>query len=503
MDLEIKEGKAKITFRKGSVFYNPVQEFNRDLSVAVLKTFVECQNTDENDSDEQLPSSKKKCKSTDSKESFNSNITVLDALSASGLRSIRYAKEVPMVKQIIANDLSVNAIETIKRNVMQNEVDHLVTASQADAVSVMYEHRSRLKRFHVIDLDPYGCASQFLDSAVQAIADGGLLMITCTDVAVLCGNTPESCFAKYGSMSLRAKCCHELTCDKFYICFFEALRILLCCLESRANCYGRYVKPLISVSVDFYIRVFVQVFTGAAVAKHSACKKSMVFQCASCESFEIQPLARRMCSEKGFVKFVNAVGPVVPQSCSHCGGKYHIAGPIWSDPIHDVGFVDRTAATVASMAKTDFKLSTTQRLLGILKVIREELPDVPLYYCLSRLAGILRLPTPKQRLFRSAILNAGFRVSSSHAYPTAIKTDAPNAFLWDAMKCWAEMKNNTFQINNSSSSPSAAILKTARTNNVDFTNRSDAEPSSKLEGFLRYQMNPQKNWGPKCRAKKG
>ncbi|KAL1238494.1 tRNA (guanine(26)-N(2))-dimethyltransferase [Trichinella spiralis] len=462
MDLEIKEGKAKITFREGSVFYNPVQEFNRDLSVAVLKTFVECQNTDENDSDEQLPSSKKK---SDSKESFNSNITVLDALSAS---------------------------ETIKRNVMQNEVDHLVTASQADAVSVMYEHRSRLKRFHVIDLDPYGCASQFLDSAVQAIADGGLLMITCTDVAVLCGNTPESCFAKYGSMSLRAKCCHEL-----------ALRILLCCLESRANCYGRYVKPLISVSVDFYIRVFVQVFTGAAVAKHSACKKSMVFQCASCESFEIQPLARRMCSEKGFVKFVNAVGPVVPQSCSHCGGKYHIAGPIWSDPIHDVGFVDRTAATVASMAKTDFKLSTTQRLLGILKVIREELPDVPLYYCLSRLAGILRLPTPKQRLFRSAILNAGFRVSSSHAYPTAIKTDAPNAFLWDAMKCWAEMKNNTFQINNSSSSPSAAILKTARTNNVDFTNRSDAEPSSKLEGFLRYQMNPQKNWGPKCRAKKG
>ncbi|KRZ77433.1 tRNA (guanine(26)-N(2))-dimethyltransferase [Trichinella papuae] len=454
MDLEIKEGKAKITFREGSVFYNPVQEFNRDLSVAVLKTFVECQNTDENDSDKQFPSSNKKCKSSDSKESFNSNLTVLDALSASGLRSIRYAKEVPMVKQIIANDLSINAIQTIKRNVMQNEVDHLVTASQADAVSIMYEHRSRLKRFHVIDLDPYGCASQFLDSAVQAIADGGLLMITCTDVAVLCGNTPESCFAKYGSMSLRAKCCHEL-----------ALRILLCCLETRANCYGRYVKPLISVSVDFYIRVFVQV------------KKSMVFQCASCESFEIQPLARRICSEKGFFKFVNAVGPVVPQSCSHCGGIYHaLSGQIL-------------------FTMSDLWTGQLQQW--------PELPDVPLYYCLSRLAGILRLPTPKQRLFRSAILNAGFRVSSSHAYPTAIKTDAPNTFLWDAMRCWAEMKNKNFQINNSSSSPSAAILKTARINNVDFTHRPDAEPSSKLEGFLRYQMNPQKNWGPKCRAKKG
>ena len=34
---------------------------------------------------------------------------------------------------------------------------------------------------------PYGTAAPFLDAAVQSIADGGLLAVTCTDLAVLCG----------------------------------------------------------------------------------------------------------------------------------------------------------------------------------------------------------------------------------------------------------------------------------------------------------------------------
>lgn len=35
----LSEGSAKINFPKGKVFYNPVQQFNRDLSIAVIKTF--------------------------------------------------------------------------------------------------------------------------------------------------------------------------------------------------------------------------------------------------------------------------------------------------------------------------------------------------------------------------------------------------------------------------------------------------------------------------------
>ena len=41
---------------------------------------------------------------------------------------------------------------------------------------LMYEHCEPFsERFDVVDLDPYGSPTQFLDSAVQAIQDGGII----------------------------------------------------------------------------------------------------------------------------------------------------------------------------------------------------------------------------------------------------------------------------------------------------------------------------------------
>jgi len=52
----------------------------------------------------------------------------------------------------------------------------------------------------VIDLDPYGTALPFLDGAVQCVKNGGLLAVTCTDVAVLCGAMYDVSFYKYGGV---------------------------------------------------------------------------------------------------------------------------------------------------------------------------------------------------------------------------------------------------------------------------------------------------------------
>ena len=38
---------------------------------------------------------------------------------------------------------------------------------------VMYQHKKASDRFNVIDLDPYGSPSPFLDAALQSVADGG------------------------------------------------------------------------------------------------------------------------------------------------------------------------------------------------------------------------------------------------------------------------------------------------------------------------------------------
>lgn len=58
---------------------------------------------------------------------------MLEALAASGLRSIRFAKEVPGLQRVVANDLSAKAVELITKNIQLNDVGHLVTPSLSDA----------------------------------------------------------------------------------------------------------------------------------------------------------------------------------------------------------------------------------------------------------------------------------------------------------------------------------------------------------------------------------
>lgn len=54
-------------------------------------------------------------------------------MSASGIRAIRYAKEITGIKSVIANDFSMSAVETIKGNSILNQVEGIVTPSFADA----------------------------------------------------------------------------------------------------------------------------------------------------------------------------------------------------------------------------------------------------------------------------------------------------------------------------------------------------------------------------------
>ncbi|KAG1366755.1 tRNA (guanine(26)-N(2))-dimethyltransferase [Cocos nucifera] len=119
---------------------------------------------------------------------------VLEALAASGLRSVRYACEVDGLGQIVALDCDKVSIEACKFN--GSVASSKVEAHLADARVYMLTHP---KEFDVVDLDPYGSPSVFLDSAVQTVADGGLLMCTATDLAVLCRGNASVCYSNSAS----------------------------------------------------------------------------------------------------------------------------------------------------------------------------------------------------------------------------------------------------------------------------------------------------------------
>eukprot|EP01031_Cornospumella_fuschlensis_P044924 gene44924-54946_t len=226
----ITEGTATMHYDpKEVVFYNKVQVLNRDLSIQVIKLYSETLREEK-----RLRIEKKLAKLKDRTDlpasahasvETNDGITILDALAASGLRSIRYLKEIPDVKHLTINDLLPAATDLAKDNCQRNDVDmSKVIISNQDATALMYTHRDPSQQYDVIDLDPYGSAVPFLDGAVQAVRDGGLLCVTCTDMTALAGAYPEVCFAKYQSMPVKAKYGHEM-----------ALRILLHSIDSTAN----------------------------------------------------------------------------------------------------------------------------------------------------------------------------------------------------------------------------------------------------------------------------
>ncbi|GKV16964.1 hypothetical protein SLEP1_g27525 [Rubroshorea leprosula] len=526
----IKEGEAEILMHaKNEVFYNKTQVNNRDISIAVLRTFIskrkqeheaflskriksapkvsekddfgsvreeksdkpdavhekpngECEGDKEMSQDEQCSISEEPIKFDGKVRGELKPPRVLEALSASGLRALRYAREVDGIGQVVALDNDKGAIEACQRNIKFNGsvACAKVESHLADARVYMLTHP---KEFDVVDLDPYGSPSVFLDSAVQSVVDGGILMCTATDLAVLCGGNGEVCYSKYGSYPLRGKYCHEM-----------ALRILLACIESHANRYKRYIVPVLSVQMDFYVRVFVRIYTSPSAMKNTPLKLSYVYQCIGCDSFHLQPLGRTISKNNNSVRYLPGFAPVVPQECSDCGKKFNMGGPIWSAPIHDPEWVTSILADVKSMKD---HYPAYDRISAVLTTISEELPDIPLFLSLHNLCATLKCTSPSAVIFRSAVINAGYRISGTHVNPLGLKSDAPMDVIWDIMRCW--VKNHPVKAQ-PADQPGSVILSREPVLQANFARAVASLSKAQAKKVARFLPNPERHWGPKLRA---
>ncbi|WP_461863230.1 class I SAM-dependent methyltransferase, partial [Thermococcus sp.] len=236
---EIKEGRARILIPVAKriydapVFYNPVMALNRDISVLAVKAL-------EVDS-------------------------ALDALSATGIRGIRYALETS-VNEVWLNDISEEAFKLMLENVRLNfnispalkektalfEGDKRIVATNLDANLLMAEN---FRHFDFVDLDPFGSPMEFLDSALRAVKRRGVLAVTATDTGVLCGAYRNACRRKYLAEPMRGELCHE-----------AGLRILIGTVVRYAVKYDLGLDVLLAYYRDHYFRAFLRLKSGARKA---------------------------------------------------------------------------------------------------------------------------------------------------------------------------------------------------------------------------------------------
>lgn len=422
----IKEGKALINLpATNSVFYNKSQVFNRDLSIVIVRTFLarlrKERELEHKNNQDAVPNESERAPL---EKNGQYPTTLFEAFSASGLRAIRYSKEVAGLDTVIANDLSSHAVENIRKNVTDNGIpEGRVLPSEGEANFVMLSAKNKSIFYDIVDLDPYGSVVSFLDCAVQSVADDGLLLATCTDMAVLCGDRTDSCYAKYGSMPLRQGYDRE-----------QATRIILHNIERAANRWGKYIEPLVSVSIDFYVRVAVRLRRSKQIANSSPSKQSMIFGCLKCGSYVTSPLATLVTSGER-VRTKAALSPPVGISCAHCGGSNKMGGPIYNAAIHDKAFVDEM---LKSLSVDYGGLAMATRLEECLCMIQQELP-LPLCFDIPSLCSVLHVIEPPTTKLRQAFVRAGYQVSMTHTSITGLKTNAPFDVIWDVLRSWVKI----------------------------------------------------------------
>ncbi|RVX68614.1 hypothetical protein B0A52_07041 [Exophiala mesophila] len=398
--------------------------------------------------------------------------TILDALSATGLRALRYAQEIPFATKVVANDLSPEAVKAINLNVEHNGLKGKIHANLGDARAFMYskvgnEHSKAsegyVHRFDVIDLDPYGTAAPFFDSSLQALQDGGLLCVTCTDAAIFASTGyPEKTYAMYGGIPVKGPHAHE-----------GGLRLIINAVALAAAKYGLAIEPLLSLYIDYYARLFIRVHKKPNEVKLLPGSTMIVYGCGhGCGSWTTQPLLRNQSqtAKNGevFYKYIFAQAPTSAPSCEHCGFKTHLVGPMWAGPIHNSHFVQQMLDKVPSMDTAVY--GTTDRMKGMLTLALEEdlsttpstvpakahgpvdpkiIPRLspsaidasPFFVMPTLLAKILHCTTPSEEMMRSAILSLGYRVSRSHCKAGSIKTNAPFTVLWEIIREFMRTKH--------------------------------------------------------------
>lgn len=141
---------------------------------------------------------------------------------------------------------------------------------------------------------------------------------------------------------------------------------------------------------------------------------------------------------------------------------------------------------------------TKQRMLGMISLASEEL-DEPFYYGFNDIFSVMKMSCPPEKKFRSALLNAGYKVSKSHASRISMKTNAPPQFVWQIAKNWVRqqgVEESKFKLGSSG----ARLFTNIKDIDIDWSIHRNAVMESEREHMLRYQDNPLPNWGPMSRA---
>ncbi len=228
---------SNIVSKELPVFYNPVMSLQRNIAVGVLAAM------------------KRK------------NLIVCDPLAGSGVRILRFLKELPRgtINNVFANDANPKWKKLFATNAKRNKISTTcVQRAVEDASVFILKHGP----FDYIDIDPFGSPNPFLDAAVKQLHRGGILAVTATDTAALAGSAPRACKRKYDAAPSRIFSMHE-----------TGMRILIRKIQLIGSQYDKALVPVLCHATEHYYRLYLACATSRNMIDHVLAQHGSWMQC--------------------------------------------------------------------------------------------------------------------------------------------------------------------------------------------------------------------------------
>lgn len=367
-----RRGPARAT---GGMFYNPAMRFARDLSVLFIEERMH-----------QRADRLREHREPDDRAVRPYRL--LDALAATGARTIRIAKEATVPQELQLQGVTVDRDPRVHRLMVQNVAGNRVADKVAALLDDMH-HVVGENHWDHVDVDPFGSPAPFLDAALRRLSGHGTIAVTATDTASLTGSAPNPCRRRYDARPFHGQGMHE-----------AALRILAGAVVRQGARHERALTPVLAHATDHYVRVYLQSDTGAR----------RIDEALDHLGFAVE--------EADGTRRVVPVEHGVPSDAAAWGG------PLWGGPLHDKDLIDKLGQRLEAHPQLD-----ERPLTRFFDRAGPESDAPPLYYEIGELARVARCGPPRLDVLLDALHAAGFQAARSHASDTGIKTDAPRPRL--------------------------------------------------------------------------
>lgn len=327
---------------KDEVFYNPAMQMSRDTCISFLNSI-----------------------------SANDGCRVLDGMGATGVRGLRIFKETS-ISNVTINDVSSYAIDLIKKNAKKNSIRDEIKITEDSIEKHLMENRYQ---YDYIDIDPFGTPVPYYPLAARYVAHEGILGVTATDTAVLCGTYPDTCKRRYSARPENNWCRHE-----------NGLRILMGYCAREAARHDRWIEPLLSYYEGHHLRTYLKVGEGKS------------------EADRVLKRLERLHFYDGRWKRVG-------------DEEKKRSGPFWTGKL----FSEQILKDLKSVGKLDEDM---------ISLWRSESDFPPFFYDTNALSSSLKVNPPAMTSILEKLREKGFKSSKTHFSTTGIKTDAS----YDEMK---------------------------------------------------------------------